>query len=137
MLKQEICEGDFINRKANGEILTVNSMKYWAKKFKADLDIDFKFHKLRHTFASNCAAQNMNLRMLMEMMGHKKIETTQKYYISTQNEDLKRRTMELLNTIYQPRETTLADGTKVSTAPKSDRADALLKRQKHIPTKKV
>ncbi len=137
MLDKEILEGDFVNRKANGEILTVNSMKYWSKKFKSELGIDFKFHKLRHTYASNCAAQNMNLRMLMEMMGHKKIETTQKYYISTQNEDLKKRTQALLDEVFKPREETLPDGTKIATAPKSDRADATRKRQKHIPTKKV
>lgn len=101
MLNDEITEGDFINRKANGELLTVNSMKYWSKKIKAELGWDFKFHNLRHTFASNCAANNMNLHMLMELMGHKKIETTQKYYISTQNPDLIKRTVELLNSIYK------------------------------------
>ncbi len=136
MLDAEILEGDFVNRKANGEILTVNSMKYWSKKFKSELGIDFKFHKLRHTFASNCAAMNMNLRMLMGMMGHKKIETTQKYYISTENSDLIKRTQNILDEIYKPREETLPDGSKITTAPKSDRADATLKRQKHIPKRK-
>ena len=101
MLKEEITEGDFINRKANGELLTVNSMKYWSKKIKAELGWDFKFHNLRHTYASNCAANNMNLQMLMEMMGHKKLETTKKYYISTNNPDLIKRTVDLLNTIYK------------------------------------
>ena len=137
MLKQEITEGDFINRKSNGEILTVNSMKYWSKKIKTELGIEFKFHKLRHTYASNCAANNMNLQMLMEMMGHKKLETTKKYYISTNNPDLIRRTVELLDTIYQPREITLPDGTTMSTMPVSDRQKTKrINQLKHTPTKK-
>lgn len=137
MLKQEIIEGDFVNRKSNGEILTVNSMKYWSKKVKTELGIDFKFHKLRHTYASNCAANNMNLQMLMEMMGHKKIETTKQYYISTNNPDLIRRTVELLNTIYQPREITLEDGTTMATLPSSGRHRAKqINQLRHTPTKK-
>ncbi len=136
ILDEEIVGGDFVNRKSNGEILTVNSMKYWSKKFRTELGIEFKFHKLRHTFASNCAANNMNLQMLMEIMGHKKLQTTQRYYISTQNPDLIRRTQELLDTIYQPREQELPDGGKMITLPKSDRANAMRNRMKHIPTKK-
>ena len=137
MLNTEITEGDFINRKSNGEILTVNSMKYWSKKIKAELGIDFKFHKLRHTYASNCAANNMNLQMLMEMMGHKKLETTKQYYISTNNPDLIKRTVELLDTIYQPREITLPDGTTMSTMPVSDRQKTKrINQLKHTPTKK-
>ncbi|MBO4693972.1 MAG: site-specific integrase [Clostridia bacterium] len=137
ILKTEITEGDFVNRKSNGEILTVNSMKYWSKKIKTELGIDFKFHKLRHTYASNCAANNMNLQMLMEMMGHKKIETTQKYYISTNNPDLIKRTVDLLNTIYQPREVTLPDGSTIATAPANPyHREKTINRIKHTPTKK-
>jgi len=50
--KEWIIGGDFINRRSNGELLTVNSMKYWSRKIKADVGIDFKFHNLRHTYAS-------------------------------------------------------------------------------------
>ncbi len=97
---QWIVSGDFVNRKSNGELLTVNSMKYWTKKVKAELGIDFHYHCLRHTYATNCALRNVNLQMLMSMMGHKKIETTQKYYISTDNELFREKTLQLLNTMY-------------------------------------
>ena len=133
---EEINEGDFVNRKSNGELLTVNSMKYWSNKIKNDLCIDFKFHKLRHTFASNCAANNMNLQMLMELMGHKKIQTTQRYYLSTENGELVKRTKNLLNEIYQPREIELEDGTKMITMPANPYyTDRFKRKLKHTPQK--
>ena len=115
--------GDFVNRKKNGELLTVNSMKYWSKKITPLLHAeaerqarakkgihldeivpvkykDFKYHYLRHTYASNCAAQNVSMYMLMDMMGHKKIDTTKKYYISTDNDSLTERTRKLLDEMY-------------------------------------
>ncbi len=133
---EEILEGDFVNRKSNGEILTVNSMKYWSKKIKTELGIEFKFHKLRHTFASNCATNNMNLQMLKSIMGHKKYQTTEKYYINSDNAELVKRTMNLLNEIYQPRETELEDGTPMITIPANPyRADYLRRKLKHTPQK--
>lgn len=102
-LSSEEC--DFVNRKRNGEMLTNNSMKYWAKKINPILSAyaikianiktrancgvvseakpkEFKYHNLRHTFATRCAAKNMNIQLLMDMMGHQKIDTTRKYYIN-------------------------------------------------------
>ncbi len=118
---------DFVNRKKNGELLTVNSMKYWAKKITPALrehaelvasvkkighpdDIvpvkykEFKYHYLRHTYASHCAAVNMSMHMLMSMMGHKKIDTTRKYYINTDNKSLHDRTKDLLDEMYTYRD---------------------------------
>ncbi len=95
-----IVGGDFINRKSNGELLTNNSTKYWSKKIKAELGIEFKYHNLRHTYASTCAASNVNLQMLMTMMGHKKIDTTRRYYINTDNEPLKKRTAHILDGMF-------------------------------------
>lgn len=92
--------GDFINRKQNGELLTVNSMKYWSKKIKAEMCIDFQYHNLRHTYATNCAINNVNLQLLMSMLGHKKIETTRKYYINTDSDALRSRTTKILDGMY-------------------------------------
>lgn len=73
--------GDFINRKEDGALLTSNSMKSWALKFETELGIHFKFHYLRHTHASYLSALNTPLVKLMERLGHKKITTTQRYYL--------------------------------------------------------
>lgn len=95
-----ITGGDFINRKQNGELLTVNSMKYWSKKIKEEMCIDFQYHNLRHTYATNCAINNVNLQLLMSMLGHKKIETTRKYYINTDSAALRSRTTKILDGMY-------------------------------------
>lgn len=83
--KQWIQGADFVNRKPNGELLTVNSLKFWTKEISDKAEIEFKYHWLRHTFASNCAASNISVLLLQTWMGHKKLDTTQKYYIDLQS----------------------------------------------------
>lgn len=51
---------DFINVKPNGEMLTSNSIKFLSRIIKEDLGIPFKFHNLRHTFASVLAENGVN-----------------------------------------------------------------------------
>lgn len=98
--KEYIEGGDFVNRKRNGILLTVNSFKYYSRTIKKELGINFKFHNLRHTYATNCAIHNMNIQVLMNQMGHKKIETTRRYYINLNNKDLQTQTYNLLSSIY-------------------------------------
>lgn len=77
------CVGlDFINRKDNGELLTPNSIKYWSKIIKKELYIDFHFHSLRKTHATMMANLNTPVLELMTRLGHKKYDTTLKYYIN-------------------------------------------------------
>ena len=73
---------DFVNRKENGELLTPNSIKYWAKVIKQELLLDFKYHSLRKTFATNMANLNTPVLELMLALGHKKYDTTMQYYIN-------------------------------------------------------
>jgi len=73
--------GDFINRSRRGDLFTSDSMRGWHRKIKAELGIDFRYHNLRHTHASLCAAHNMPVMELLKRMGHKKISTTQRYYL--------------------------------------------------------
>lgn len=135
--KVEIIKGgDFINRKKNGELLTVNSVKYYAKKIRQELGIEFKFHNLRHTFASTCAINNMNIQILMQQMGHKKIDTTRKYYINLNNEELKRKTKALMDTMFdfQPKEITNEAGEVVGIiVPDTIRNEHIKRRLKHTP----
>lgn len=77
-----ITGGDFICRKKDGELMTVNTVKYWARVL-AEIGIDFKYHSLRRTHATYMAAANTPAIELMNRLGHKKIETTMKYYINT------------------------------------------------------
>jgi len=45
----------------------------------AKLDPSRRFHDLRHTFGTQCAASGVPMRTLQEWMGHRDIQTTQRY----------------------------------------------------------
>ena len=40
---------------------------------------DFRFHDLRHTFASNLAMKGADLYSIKELLGHADVTTTQRY----------------------------------------------------------
>ena len=61
-------------------MLTTNSIKFLARIIKEDLGIHFKFHNLRHTYATVLAENGMNPRYVQEMLGHSKLEFTLRYY---------------------------------------------------------
>ncbi|MBE6700390.1 MAG: site-specific integrase [Ruminococcaceae bacterium] len=71
---------DFVNVKINGEMLTTNSIKFMSRTLKADLDIPFKFHNLRHTYATVLAESGISPRYVQETLGHSKLEFTLRYY---------------------------------------------------------
>ena len=71
---------DFINVKPNGEMLTTNSIKFMANVMKNDLNIPFKFHNLRHTFATVLAESGISPKYVQETLGHAKLEFTLRYY---------------------------------------------------------
>ncbi len=40
---------------------------------------DFRFHDLRHTYASHLAMRGVHIRALQELLGHKTLAMTQRY----------------------------------------------------------
>jgi len=71
----------FINRKDNGELLTPDSGKIVGRIAREDFDYKFRWHDLRHTYATIAANElHVNPNFLKRQMGHVKIETTLKYY---------------------------------------------------------
>lgn len=90
--------GDFIQRKENGELITINSVKYWTDKVTKQTGINFHFHILRHTNASMLAARNIPLNTLVRHLGHGNANVAQKYYV-TSTELAKQRLMEALDEI--------------------------------------
>lgn len=87
---------DFVNIKVNGEMLTTNSIKFMARMFKNDLGLDFRFHNLRHTYATVNAENGVSPRYVQEMLGHSKFEFTLKYYthVTDKMSDLARNVLE-------------------------------------------
>lgn len=70
----------------NGDLLTTNSMKYVSKVVNYELNIDFKFHSLRHTHATLLIQNGANIKDVQTRLGHASIETTLDIYThSTEN----------------------------------------------------
>lgn len=71
----------------DGTLITPRTMQHISRvihgkegKFPCP-DIDWDFHMLRHTHASECIAAGMSPESVKERMGHKRLETTYRYYI--------------------------------------------------------
>lgn len=77
-----------VNTLLNGKIQTVNSMKYHSKKIKETLNIDFKYHYLRHTYGTRLAEQNTPMHLLCNQMGHANSKVTEKYYIAVSKQGM-------------------------------------------------
>lgn len=57
-------------------------MKYHSKIIKTRLQIDFKYHNLRHTYGTMMAEMNTPTHLLCNQMGHGNIHVTQQYYLA-------------------------------------------------------
>ena len=80
--REHIYSTELVNCLPDGKIQTVNSMKYPTREIKSTLQIDFKYHYLRHTYGTLMAEMNTPQHLLCNQMGHGNIHVTQKYYIA-------------------------------------------------------
>ena len=71
-LKQE----SLVCSRIDGNLLTTNGMKYVSKVVHYELNIDFKFHSLRHTHATLLIQNGANIKDVQKRLGHASIETT-------------------------------------------------------------
>lgn len=74
----------YVNHKAKGKSRhKITQGGGLAEKFREALDAaeipDFRFHDLRHTFASRMLRQTGNLKLVSRLLGHSQIETTMRY----------------------------------------------------------
>jgi integrase len=51
----------------------------WADAVKRAKIPDFRFHDLRHTFATRLLRQTGNLKLVSRLLGHTTIDTTARY----------------------------------------------------------
>ena len=79
---EHIYSTELVNCLPDGKIQTVNSMKYPTREIKSTLQIDFKYHYLRHTYGTLMAELNTPQHLLCNQMGHGNIHVTQRYYIA-------------------------------------------------------
>ena len=78
----------------------------------ARVDEGHRFHDLRHTFGTRCAAAGVPMRTLQEWMGHRDIETTQRYADYAPNEHER----ELVARAFAPADPLLAAGSLARSA---------------------
>ena len=64
-------------------------VKYPFKIIQHELGIKCRFYDLRGSFATISLRNGCEIKDIAEVLGHRRIETTQKYYISSTNEDKK------------------------------------------------
>lgn len=76
-----ILKEELLKMERNGEyIFPVGDFrKAWISSLKRAGITDFKFHDLRHTFASHLVMNGETLVTVKELLGHKSIEMTMKY----------------------------------------------------------
>lgn len=72
---------ELVNCALNGTLTTFNSMKYHTRMLKEKHGIEFKFHYLRHTYATNLALLNTPIHILCNQLGHSSSNVTQQYYL--------------------------------------------------------
>jgi len=80
--KGKLSSLELVNCIPNGKIQTVNSMKFHSKTLQHEYNIKFKYHYLRHTYATNLAAMNTPEHLLCNQMGHSSVNVTHRYYIA-------------------------------------------------------
>ena len=59
-------------------------------KFCNEYNINSTFHNLRHSYATDCVRQNIEIKTLSEILGHSNVSTTLNLYIHTSLEQKKK-----------------------------------------------
>lgn len=74
----------------DGKYSGIDIIKYPYKIIHQELGIKCKFYDLRGSFATISLRNGCEIKDIAEVLGHKRIETTEKYYISSTFEDKKK-----------------------------------------------
>ena len=78
---------DMIFTRKDGTYSGTDIVKYPFKIIHHELGIKCRFYDLRGSFATISLRNGCEIKDIAEVLGHKRIETTQKYYISSTEHD--------------------------------------------------
>ena len=78
---------DMVFTRKDGTYSGTDIIKYPFKIIHHELGLECRFYDLRGSFATISLRNGCEIKDIAEVLGHKRIETTEKYYISSSNED--------------------------------------------------
>ena len=97
LVEYKIVESNLRHNKVNmvftrkdGTYSGTDIIKYPFKIIHHELGIKCRFYDLRGSFATISLRNGCEIKDIAEVLGHKRIETTEKYYISSTHEDKKK-----------------------------------------------
>jgi len=64
----------------------VDIKKQWARTLRLSAIREFRFHDLRHTFASRLAQRGASLKAIQDLLGHADLKMTMRYAHLAQND---------------------------------------------------
>ena len=74
--KEHYINSNFVCTKENGQVITMNTLKYLSRVVNYELCINFNFHSLRHTHATMLLESGANPKDVQKRLGHNRIATT-------------------------------------------------------------
>ena len=81
---------EMVFTRKDGTYSGTDIIKYPFKIIHHELGIKCRFYDLRGSFATISLRNGCEIKDIAEVLGHKRIETTEKYYISSTKEDIKK-----------------------------------------------
>lgn len=90
---------EMVFTRKDGTYSGTNIVRYPFKIIHNELGIKCRFYDLRGSFATISLRNGCNIKDIAEVLGHKRIETTEMYYINSTNKD-KKKVNEKIELIY-------------------------------------
>ena len=78
---------EMVFTKRDGWYSGTDVIKYPFKIIRNDLGIKARYYDLRGSFATTSLRSGCEIKDIAEVLGHRRIETTEKYYISSTKTD--------------------------------------------------